>query len=332
LQTKDHGEAGFWQSLSFWLTLGLYDFMAGAAHYLMSAIPRDAASVILIRDGGAGEQALLIRRDASLAFAGGTWVFPGGKLEPTDLTSETLAKIGLADEAPHVADDLAVDRQALGLVVAACRETFEETGIVLARRANGAVCDSKIAEALQPFRARVTRDSGLFPALLADNGLAIESESLIRWSHWITPSIAPKRFDARFFVAVMPPGQPVRCDSPEATDLLWLDLRAGGPLPEPSLIPAPPTRFSLGDLALCLRKHGSVERLMRFEAARHVVPMLPKILRINGQMTALMPWDPEYQSSPGEGIPPETQIPGRYLDFPSRVAVSSAQAGGMLGG
>jgi 8-oxo-dGTP pyrophosphatase MutT (NUDIX family) len=323
LQTKDHSEAGFWQSVSLLAGTPLYDFMSGTAHYLMSAIPRDAASVILIRDGAAGQQALLVRRDASLAFAGGTWVFPGGKLEPTDLASEALAA--------RVAGDLAADRQALGLVVAACRETFEETGIVLARSANGAVCDSKIAEALQPFRARVTRDSGLFPELLADNGLAIERDSLIRWSHWITPSIAPKRFDTRFFVAIMPPGQPVRCDSPEATDLLWLDLPVGDPLPDPALIPAPPTRFSLGDLALCLRKHGSVDRLMRFEADRDVVPMLPKILRINGQMTALMPWDPEYQSSPGEGIPPETQIPGQYLDFPSRVAVSSAQARGVLG-
>ena len=289
----------------------------------MSAIPRDAASVILVRHGSAGEQALLIRRDVRLAFAGGAWVFPGGKLEPSDLAGETLVRVGLADQAPHVAGDPAVDGRVLGLVVAACRETFEETGIVLARRANGAVCDSKLADALQPFRAQITQDSGLFSTLLADHGLAIGRGSLIRWAHWITPSIAPKRFDTRFFVAVMPPDQSVRCDSPEATDLHWLDLRVGGPLPEPSLIPAPPTRFSLGDLALCLRKHGSVDRLMRFEAARHVVPMLPKILRINGQMTALMPWDPEYQSSPGEGIPPETQIPGRYLDFPSRVAVSS---------
>ncbi len=107
----------------------------------MSAIPRDAASIILIRHGSAGEQALLIRRDVRLAFAGGAWVFPGGKLEPSDLAGETLVRIGLADQAPHFAGDSAVDGQALGLVVAACRETFEETGIVLARRANGAVCD-----------------------------------------------------------------------------------------------------------------------------------------------------------------------------------------------
>jgi len=291
----------------------------------MSAIPRDAASVILVRHGADGEQALLIRRDASFAFAGATWVFPGGKLERSDGAPETLAKIGLEDDARGVTGAPTSIATDLGLIVAACRETFEETGIVLATRANGRLCDAKLADALQPHRAEILRDPAVFPAMLADNGLMIEPARLIRWSHWITPSLSTKRFDTRFFVAMMPPDQTARCDSAEASELLWLDLRKADALPDPALIPAPPTRFSLGDLALSLREHGCIERLMESEAARHVVTIVPKMLRLNDQLTVLMPWDPGYPSAPGEGIQPGTRIPPHYLNFPSRV-IPPAQA------
>jgi 8-oxo-dGTP pyrophosphatase MutT (NUDIX family) len=294
----------------------------------MSAIPRDAASVILVRRSGESEQALLIRRHASLGFAGGTWVFPGGKFEPSDASAETLRKLGLSNVAAHGAGEPAAHAKSLGLIVSACRETFEETGIVLARRPNGEFCDAKLADALQPFRADISRDPALFASLLMDNGLKLDPARLIRWSHWITPSIVPKRFDTRFFVALMPPGQIVRCDTAEATELLWFDLCVSDGQPQEALIPAPPTRFSLTDLALNLRKYGTADRLMHSEADRPVVPMMPKMLRFDGQMTALMPWDPEYQTSPGEGVPPNTQMPAQYLKFPSRV-VPSAQLRGM---
>jgi 8-oxo-dGTP pyrophosphatase MutT (NUDIX family) len=283
----------------------------------MAALPRDASSVIIVRSES--EQALLIRRHANLSFAGGTWVFPGGKLEPSDTSPETLGKFGLADELARAAAQRAAREMSLGLVVAACRETFEETGIVLAHRPNGEFCDAALADSLQPYRADVSSDSGSFAPLLVEHGLSIDPARFVMWSHWITPSLVPKRFDTRFFLARMPPGQTVRCDSAEATELHWLDLRMSGGLPEESFIQAPPTRCSLGDLALSLRKHGSIERLMQLEAGRAVVAMMPKMVRIDGQTMVLMPWDADYQSAPGEGIPPDAQIPAPYRQFPSRV-------------
>jgi 8-oxo-dGTP pyrophosphatase MutT (NUDIX family) len=282
----------------------------------MAAIARDASSVIILRSEP--QQALLIRRHESLAFAGGTWVFPGGKVEPSDGAAETLKELGLAQEVARPPAEQAAHETHLGYIVAACRETFEETGIVLAHRRRGEFCDAALADSLQRFRADVSRDSGSFPRLLAEHGLRIDPARFVKWSHWITPSLAPKRFDTRFFLAVMPPDQTVRCDSAEATELLWLDLEVDG-LPEESLIQAPPTRFSLGDLALGLRKYGSVDRLMRVEADREVVPMMPKIVRIDGQPIVLMPWDADYQQAPGEGIPPDARVPPAYLKFPSRV-------------
>ena len=237
----------------------------------MADPPRDSSSVIIVRSGVIDE-ALLIRRHADLAFAGGAWVFPGGKSEPADASAETLEKLGLAGEPSP------------GLKVTACRETFEETGIVLAQRADGEPCDAALAESLQRFRAEVSKDAGLFASVLVDHGLTIDPKRLLLWAHWITPSLATRRFDTRFFVAVMPPGQTVRCDSAEATELEWLDLRGGKILPDASFVQAPPTRFSLGDLAICLRQYGSMERLLEAEAGRPVAAVIPRMLKNRGSV------------------------------------------------
>ena len=282
----------------------------------MPAIPRDSSSMILVESDHEGERVLLIRRHADLAFAGGAWVFPGGKLEVSDASPDAVRRSGLAG----VPIELAT------LIVCACRETFEETGIVLARRPNGAFCDPSLADSLQPSRAAVSRDPGSFAPLLVEHDLTIDAAHLLSWSRWITPSSAPKRFDTRFFVAEMPPGQTVRCDSAEATELSWLDLPKDGGLPDDSIIQAPPTRFSVGDLAFCLRKHGSLARLMRCEARREAVPIMPKILRTGKEPMVLLPWDPDYQAAPGEGTP-RTHILAQYFDFPSRLRPPTFLAG-----
>jgi 8-oxo-dGTP pyrophosphatase MutT (NUDIX family) len=279
----------------------------------MSSIPRDASSVILVRPDPAEparEQALLIRRGAQL-FAGGTWAFPGGKVEPSDGSAATLRTLGLADSGESAS--------LLGLKIASCRETFEEVGVVLAYHGDGTPCDAALQEKLRPMRGEIAANPGRFAALLADHGLAIDPSRLIYWSHWIAPSLLEKRFDTRFFVAIMPPGQIVHADSDEATELLWLDLGKHGALPEESVVHAPPTRFSLGDLTLSLDHHGGIEALMDAERARKVEAMMPKAVRIDGQINALMPWDSEYGSSPGEGIAPDAEISAIYRGFPSRV-------------
>jgi len=273
----------------------------------MAAIPRDSSSVILVQRAARGAQSLLVRRHTDLAF-GGSWVFPGGKLEPSDGSAETLACLGLEDVDPKIA----------ALMVGACREAFEETGLVLARGPGGEFCEGELAESLQPLRAAVSQDPARFPAMLVQSKLRIDAAHLLYWAHWITPSIMPRRYDTRFFVSEMPPGQSVRCDSAEATDLLWLDLPANGALPDAALIQAPPTRFSLAELGLALAQHGSIERLFERETAHVVHPVMPKILR-NGQETLiLLPWDAEYPAAAGEGTS-TTQIPPPYLGFPSRL-------------
>ncbi|HKZ72987.1 MAG TPA: hypothetical protein VJ011_02920 [Steroidobacteraceae bacterium] len=255
---------------------------------------------------------------------GGAWVFPGGKVESADFSARALARCrDVADrelEALAETSGRMLSREmALGLYVAACRETFEETGVLLARYANGEPCDGRTAARLRSRRGAVCRDASLFTQLLEEQDLVIEPACFVYWAHWITPSAAPQRFDARFFAVSMPADQLAQCDSAETSELSWLDLRSFGELPAESFISAPPTRFSLADVAARLREHGNLERTLTLERHRCVPPIVPKMTQIDGKATAVLPWDASYASLPGEGTPSQLAMPERYLDLPSRV-------------
>jgi 8-oxo-dGTP pyrophosphatase MutT (NUDIX family) len=291
----------------------------------MYATPRDAASVILVRSVAGKTEALLVRKRADLAFAGGQWVYPGGKLETADLESG-MNVTDFAVPANHSSPEARHKLQ--GLLVASCREAFEESGVLLARFANGEHCDGAMSERLQMHREEIGRHAAAFTAMLTANGLSVDPSHFIYWSHWITPSIVQKRFDTRFFVAVMPPDQPVRCDTAESTELHWVDLHEFDLLAGEALIPAPPTRYSLADLAAAVRECGTIDAVLRRERGRHVSPVMPKMARIDGMLNAVLPWDPEYPSLPGDGIIMDTDFPLRYRSFPSRV-VPPANVPGM---
>ena len=95
--------------------------------------------------------------------------------------------------------------ECLALTVAACRETFEETGVLLASDAAGEHCDSDLAARLQERRRAIASQPELFAELLQAEDLFLRVERLVYWAHWITPSIVPRRFDTRFFLAPVPP-------------------------------------------------------------------------------------------------------------------------------
>jgi 8-oxo-dGTP pyrophosphatase MutT (NUDIX family) len=258
-----------------------------------------------------------------LATAGGAWVFPGGKLESSDASPQALGRLrGLSDPSlpSHacLGNNLTAD-QAHGLFVAACRETFEEIGVVLARCESGEPCSREVFEHLQTLRAEVSQDPARFFALLEEWRLVLEPRRLVYWSRWITPSALQRRFDARFFVTMMPPWQRAICDSAEATEPLWLDLSSFVGLPDRDLIQAPPTRLSLAELADRLREHGTAEELLQREAGRWISPIMPKSIRDGNRAFAVMPWDPGYGVLPGDGVPPDGRLAERYRAFPSRI-------------
>lgn len=151
-----------------------------------AAPARPASTILLLRDGAAGLEVFMVVRNRAIDFAGGALVFPGGRVEEADA--------------------------ALGepFRIAAIREAFEESGILLARKG-----DDMLAEHSLP------RD-GDFHALLAEHALTPAPEALVHYAHWITPTDMPKRFDTHFFLAEAPPQQIGLHDGGEAVESVWI--------------------------------------------------------------------------------------------------------------
>jgi 8-oxo-dGTP pyrophosphatase MutT (NUDIX family) len=210
--------------------------------------PRDAATVVLLRDGSSGPEAYLLRRVASMAFAAGMVVFPGGRVDPRDLDAE----IGWAGPSPDVwAGFLGCEpRMARSLVCAAVRETFEESGVLLAgSSASDVVADTSGVDWEADRLALLERDLG-FAELLARRALVMRSDLMTAWAHWVTPEFEPRRYDTRFFVAALPAGQRTRDVGGEADRVSWVPVREavlGYEAGEMAMLP--PTAATLRELS-----------------------------------------------------------------------------------
>jgi 8-oxo-dGTP pyrophosphatase MutT (NUDIX family) len=170
------------------------------------AKPQLAATVILVRDGAQGPEAFLMRRSMKSSFMPGAYVFPGGKVDPTDAA-------------------LAPDSTSPAFMVAAIREVFEEAGVLLALDPSGQY--PRLTERAAHWRAeqdRVCADPNYFASLLKTNGLRLATDLIKPWTWWLTPVIETRRFDTRFFIARLPEGQEPLHDGHEATDSLWMPV------------------------------------------------------------------------------------------------------------
>ncbi len=275
-----------------------------------------AATLLLLRDGIAGVEILMMRRERELRFMGGMWVFPGGRLDPSDCSpcrdgDDRRGGTGRGAHPMRSLDGTELPREvALGLTVAACRETYEEAGLLLARHRDGRRLSPEEVHALQAERARVASLPGAFIELIASAGLLLEVDRLVYWSHWITPSLEPRRYDTRFFAAAVPDGQAASADQQESTELAWLaphDALVAEARGEMSL--APPTLLTLEDIEESHRLHGSVAAMLAAERDRSTPPVMPRIARDGGATVSVMPWDPAYADMPGEGCNPPDGYP-----------------------
>jgi 8-oxo-dGTP pyrophosphatase MutT (NUDIX family) len=182
---------------------------------LRPAVPRDAATVILIRPeagaaapgiDSAGVEVYLLRRTKALEFAPGACVFPGGSVDVRD-ADPGIAETGWAGPAPADFGQLLgvpADR-ARALVCAAVRETFEESGVLLAGPSPAELVPDG-ADLAQDRRALLDGSLSL-SELLARRGLLLRADLLTPWARWITPEVSPRRFDTWFFAAALPAGQ-----------------------------------------------------------------------------------------------------------------------------
>ena len=210
--------------------------------------PRQAATVLLLRNGVPGLEVYLLRRTKGMPFAGGMTAYPGGGVDPRDGDTE-IAWVGPspAEWAEAFGCD---ERTARELVCAAVREMFEEAGVLLAGDSQtGAVVPDVSGDDWEEQRqALLARDLSL-AELLAGRGLALRSDLLRPFAHWITPPAETRRYDTKFFAAALPVGQEARHVSGEADEASWLtpsaalaELSAGA---RPML---PPTTHTLGQL------------------------------------------------------------------------------------
>ncbi len=223
---------------------------------------RPAATVMLIRDTHPGLEVFVLRRVAAMAFAPGMTVFPGGGVDPTDRVGP-LAWLG-PDQA-WWADHLQVEPDAArGLLVAAVRELFEETGVLLA----GVPGDGPIGGLDDSTRLAMIDHRITLSAALAVAGLHLRADLLRPWANWITPPGRTRRYDTFFFVAALPDGQQAEMLTTEADLGQWRSpqaLFAERDAGTTALMP--PTVAMLTDLA----EFGSVAEAMAAE--RIVTPV-----------------------------------------------------------
>jgi 8-oxo-dGTP pyrophosphatase MutT (NUDIX family) len=179
--------------------------------------PRPAASVMLLRDSDHGPEVFMLRRHGNSDVLGGAYVFPGGKVDADDHEEALIARLDTDTDTLHrsLADVDIEPHHAAGYFVAACRETFEECGVLFARGISGDLAERVGRQAREGFN---------FLELLESFDLQLEISQLIPWSRWITPRMATlmnKRFDTRFFVAMSPAAQVARHDQRETTEGIW---------------------------------------------------------------------------------------------------------------
>lgn len=191
--------------------------------------PRASATVVLLRDDpSAGLEVFLLRRHTASAVLGGAYVFPGGKLDDADCDSALHTRLDQPVEQLHarLAEPALERHTAAGLYVAAVREALEECGVLFARATGANASSFDDAQRLQ-WQRRL-HDNTAFADLLAQVNLQLDTQLLAPWSRWITPqvpSVTNRRFDTRFFVAALPPGQSALHDNIEAVDSVWLSPR-----------------------------------------------------------------------------------------------------------
>jgi 8-oxo-dGTP pyrophosphatase MutT (NUDIX family) len=248
--------------------------------------PRPASTILLLRDSAKHEiEVFMMVRHYEIDFNSGALVFPGGSVDKGD--QEII-------ERPELySGGKGLDEIALSFRIAAIRETFEESGILLARpRGSKSPVDAKRAAAIETAsRAALSEGKTTFLKVLIDNGMVLALDELVPYAHWITPEGMPKRFDTWFFLAAAPPEQAGAHDGKESTDSIWLSPRealAGGESGRFKL-PFPTTRNLIK-----LGKQPNVEAALDDSRGKPIVTVMPVMTRLNGGRQLRIPLEAGY--------------------------------------
>ena len=251
-----------------------------------AVVPRPASTILLLRDGPVSEiEVFMMVRHYEIDFNSGALVFPGGSVDKGDQEIIQNPELYSGGEG--------LDASALSFRIAAIRETFEESGILLARaRGSRALIDAKRASEIEAVhRTELCSGKTTFGKVLTDSGILLALDELVPYAHWITPEGVPKRFDTWFFLAAAPPEQVGAHDGKESTDSIWLSPRealAGGDSGRFKL-PFPTTRNLIR-----LGKQPSVSAALDDAGGRPIVTVMPVVTKVNGGRQLRIPLEAGY--------------------------------------
>ncbi|PSM41621.1 NUDIX hydrolase [Streptomyces dioscori] len=272
---------------------------------LTPVVPRRAATVMLLKDTGpgpvsqetgpgSGDTGLrpavhMLRRRASMAFAGGAYAYPGGGVDPRD-DDQHVRWAG--PTRAWWASRLGVDEAAAqAIVCAAVRETYEEAGVLLAGPAADTVVGDTTGDDWETDRAALVARDLSFAEFLDRRGLVLRSDLLGAWTRWITPEFEPRRYDTFFFVAVLPEGQRTRNASTEADRTVWIrPSEAMDGYDRGDLLMMPPTIATLRQLGA----YGTAAEALAAAPGRDMTPVLAQAKLVDGELVLSWPGHDEF--------------------------------------
>lgn len=267
-----------------------------ASGELTAVPPKRAATVILLRDTADGPAVHMLRRRASMAFAGGAYAYPGGGVDTRDSRPVRWAGPLLADWADRLGVDTA---SAQAIVCAAVRETYEEAGVLLAGLTPDTVVGDTTGDDWEADRRALVDRELSFADFLDRRGLVLRSDLLAAWARWITPEFEPRRYDTWFFVAALPHGQRTRNASTEADRTVWIrpeDAAAG--YDKGDLLMMPPTVSTLR----ALQPYVTAGAALSAAADQDLTPVLAKARLEDGRLVLSWPGHDEFTKHiPTEG-------------------------------
>jgi len=264
----------------------------------MAVIPKRAATVILLRDEGTqGFEVFLLKRHEKSSFMGGNYVYPGGRVDREDGSSEIcfLSKGVSLEKAQKILGGALSPEESFAHWIAGIRELFEEAGVLLAYDQTGKLLrldDREEQKRLLHYRKLLQKDEITICELARKENLLFALDHLHCYAHWITPEARSERFDTIFFVARYPSGQEASHDQKETTAGAWLTPRKA--LEENltgEVILSPPTLKTLEDLS----RFRSIGEIFDSLEQGDIKPILPVLTKISDHPLLVFPWDPEYE-------------------------------------